>query len=188
MKPNCSTHAQTKARLSAQDWIEFALLEIEQVGVKGLRVNTLCEKRGITKGSFYSHFKDKEELLNRVIEFWSVEQPQQVKAEIESYEGSGLEKLDQLARVVHERHLSKRDVAIREWARFDKRCANALEAADQASFKLIGKYLSQANPDMPSEHIDNLARLIFVAGVGARVAPWIGKQLKWQDVRNIFSS
>lgn len=188
MKPNCSTHAQTKVRLSAQDWIEFALLEIEQVGVKGLRVNTLCDKRGITKGSFYSHFKDKDELLNRVIEFWSVEQPQQVKAEIESYEGSGLEKLDQLARVVHERQLSKRDVAIREWARFDKRCAKALEAADQASFKLIGKYLSQANPDMPSEHIDNLARLIFVAGVGARVAPWIGNQLKWQDVRDIFSS
>lgn len=177
-----------RARLSTQDWINIALVEIENVGVKGLRVNTLCEKCGITKGSFYSHFKDKDDLLARVIEYWSVEQPEILKAKIESYEGTGLEKLDQLAKIIEKRQVVRRDLAIREWARFDKTCAAAVKKADLASIELISKYLTQANPEMPNEHIMQLARLVFVAGVGARVAPWVGKQLKWADVRDIFSS
>lgn len=177
-----------KRRLCAQDWIELALTEIETVGVKGLRVNTLCERSGITKGSFYSHFNDKDDLLRRVIEYWSVEQPKIILARLDAYQGTGLEKLDYFTELAHEMNIGRRDMAIREWARFDENVAAALKKVDMGTAKLIEKYLRQANPEMQSNNAEQLARLIFVAGVGARTAPWVGKDLRWAEVRSVFAS
>ena len=177
-----------KRRLSTDDWIELALTEIATVGVQGLRVNALCERSGITKGSFYSHFIDKDDLLSKVIEYWTVEQPRIIEEKLESFTGTGLEKLDYFRHLSREMKIGRRDMAFREWARFDPKAAKALEKVDLLNCRLIERYLRQADPSLSDENIAHNARLIMVAQIGARIAPWLGKDMRWEHVRDVIIS
>ncbi|MEZ5839379.1 MAG: TetR/AcrR family transcriptional regulator [Hyphomicrobiales bacterium] len=53
----------TRARL-----LDFAFSEIYAHGYQGLRVDTLLEKSGLTKGAFYHHFSSKQALGLAVID------------------------------------------------------------------------------------------------------------------------
>ena len=58
------------SRLSADDW-ELAALEcIAEQGMGALAVETLARKLGVTKGSFYWHFRNREALLTATLERW----------------------------------------------------------------------------------------------------------------------
>jgi AcrR family transcriptional regulator len=56
--------------LTIADWIEGALQLIAAAGLGALTVKTLAARLGVTKGSFYWHFKSKAELLEKALERW----------------------------------------------------------------------------------------------------------------------
>jgi len=56
--------------LTAADWAEAALQLIAEAGLGGLTVDTLARRLGVTKGSFYWHFKGRQELLAAALERW----------------------------------------------------------------------------------------------------------------------
>jgi AcrR family transcriptional regulator len=60
-------------RLSRQDWTAAALGAIADQGLSGLAVEPLAKRLGATKGSFYWHFRDREELLRAALEQWERE-------------------------------------------------------------------------------------------------------------------
>ncbi|HEY3494723.1 MAG TPA: TetR/AcrR family transcriptional regulator [Polyangiaceae bacterium] len=62
--------AGRKNRLSRGDWVEGALHALAEGGLPALGVEALAERLGVTKGSFYWHFQDSEELLRAVVERW----------------------------------------------------------------------------------------------------------------------
>ena len=49
-----------RKRLSAQDWIAFALSTLAREGFAALKADVLARKRGVSRGSFYWHFDDNE--------------------------------------------------------------------------------------------------------------------------------
>jgi AcrR family transcriptional regulator len=61
------------ARLSREDWIEAALEVLATGGVPALAVEPLAKRLGVTKGSFYWHFKDRDELLSAALGEWERE-------------------------------------------------------------------------------------------------------------------
>ena len=56
--------------LTVTDWTEGALQLIAEAGLVGLTVQALASRLGVTKGSFYWHFKSRSELLARALERW----------------------------------------------------------------------------------------------------------------------
>jgi AcrR family transcriptional regulator len=56
--------------LSAADWEREALEMIAEVGVQSLAVEPLARRMGITKGSFYWHFPNREALLEQALLRW----------------------------------------------------------------------------------------------------------------------
>jgi AcrR family transcriptional regulator len=56
--------------LTASDWAEAALQLIAEAGLRALTVSTLAARLGVTKGSFYWHFKGREELLAAALARW----------------------------------------------------------------------------------------------------------------------
>jgi AcrR family transcriptional regulator len=62
--------ARPRSRLSRADWIEGALHALAEGGLPALGVEALAERLGVTKGSFYWHFSDSEELLRSVVQRW----------------------------------------------------------------------------------------------------------------------
>jgi AcrR family transcriptional regulator len=56
--------------LSAADWEQEALKMIADKGIRALAVETLARGMGITKGSFYWHFPNRESLLEQALARW----------------------------------------------------------------------------------------------------------------------
>jgi AcrR family transcriptional regulator len=56
--------------LTAADWAEAALQLIAEAGLGALTVEALAMRLGVTKGSFYWHFKGRSELLADALGRW----------------------------------------------------------------------------------------------------------------------
>jgi AcrR family transcriptional regulator len=73
-----------RARLSAEDWEHAALELIAEHGVGALAVEALARRLGVTKGSFYWHFRTRESLLQAALERWEKYEEREVLAQIEA--------------------------------------------------------------------------------------------------------
>jgi AcrR family transcriptional regulator len=60
----------SEARLSAADWETAALDALAEHGLPGVAIEPLARRLGVTKGSFYWHFADREALLAAALSHW----------------------------------------------------------------------------------------------------------------------
>src|SRR5262245_48496 len=58
------------ARLSAAHWEVAALDALAEDGVAGVAIEPLARRLGVTKGSFYWHFADRDALLRAALRRW----------------------------------------------------------------------------------------------------------------------
>lgn len=58
------------APLDREAWIRTALAALADEGAHGLRVEVLARRCGVTKGSFYWHFKDRRDLIDGLLDTW----------------------------------------------------------------------------------------------------------------------
>jgi AcrR family transcriptional regulator len=114
-------------------WIEEGLRVLGVGGPDAVRIETLAQALGVTKGGFYWHFDDRRALLEEMLDAWErvmIDRP------IELVEGEGgdarakLRRLFALASSREGRGLLKIDLAIRDWARRDKTVARRLRRVD----------------------------------------------------------
>ena len=122
-----------KQRLSAQDW-EIAALELmAEEGVAAVAVESLARRLGVTKGSFYWHFKDRQDLLSGVLETWKAGRIQDIVKQTRLEPGR---ERAQIARLVDIYSTSRSrkglliELAVREWARRDAEAAAIVEEVD----------------------------------------------------------
>ena len=162
-------------RLTPEDWIELTLDEIAKTGVKGIRVNDLCDRMGVTKGSFYTHFASKEDLLQGVLKYWSSKQPEVLSNRAYSLSATGLGMVYEWLNQVRKMDVLRRDAALREWASYDKKVAKVLEKTDRLVLGYIEKILSESDTSIPEGQIPIVARLLFLSALGSISAPWILK-------------
>lgn len=92
-----------RTRLSAEDWEDAALVLIAEQGVGALAVEALARQLGVTKGSFYWHFRTREALLLAALERWEQYVEREVIDQIKAI-ADPRERLPELfRRVAHER-------------------------------------------------------------------------------------
>ncbi len=56
--------------LTREDWIESAQRILIKGGIDTVRVDNLAKELTITRGSFYYHFKSREDLLQSLLANW----------------------------------------------------------------------------------------------------------------------
>lgn len=57
-------------RLSAQDWARAALKAIADGGLAAVGIEPLARTLGVTKGSFYAHYRNRDELIAAALAEW----------------------------------------------------------------------------------------------------------------------
>ncbi|HET6586483.1 MAG TPA: helix-turn-helix domain-containing protein [Oleiagrimonas sp.] len=72
-----------RTRLSAEDWERGALELIADEGVGAMAVEALARRLGVTKGSFYWHFRNRGALLEAALQRWEEHDEAEVLAKIE---------------------------------------------------------------------------------------------------------
>ena len=68
--------------LSRQDWIRAALFAIADGGTAAVAVEPLAARLGATKGSFYWHFRNREQLIAEALEAWERDDTDEVIEEL----------------------------------------------------------------------------------------------------------
>jgi AcrR family transcriptional regulator len=81
------TQKTQEPKLSRKDWIHAGLGVLAESGVDAVRVEPLARRMKVTKGSFYWHFRDRNELLDAILSEWEeidtkgiIEQVNQIEA------------------------------------------------------------------------------------------------------------
>ncbi len=71
-------------RLSREDWIQAAVAAIAEGGLGAVAVEPLATRLNATKGSFYWHFADRQDLVRAALQRWLQRATVEVIAELES--------------------------------------------------------------------------------------------------------
>ncbi|MFC4907047.1 TetR/AcrR family transcriptional regulator [Actinomadura gamaensis] len=58
-------------RLSARDWARAALKALADGGLAAVAVEPLARTLGVTKGSFYAHYRNRDELISAALSEWA---------------------------------------------------------------------------------------------------------------------
>ena len=68
--PAANSRRKTTESLTRDDWISGAWDMLGVNGLDGVRVEPLARRLGVTKGSFYWHFKDRQQLVEALLDRW----------------------------------------------------------------------------------------------------------------------
>ncbi|TCM12731.1 TetR family transcriptional regulator [Novosphingobium sp. PhB165] len=141
-------------------WVAAALKMLAKNGIDGVRVEVLARKLGVTKGSFYWHFKDRPDLYDAMLEHWRQHVVTQIIDRLNAID-LPQERYHCMMRLPFDRHRPDFDMelAIRLWARRDERAAAALAVADETRIQFIVDVLVAAGA--PSASARSRAVLIF---------------------------
>jgi AcrR family transcriptional regulator len=135
----------TKDRLGRSDWIYAAVRVLGEEGVEAVRVEPLAKRLGVTKGSFYHHFGDRDELLLAILDTWHERATSVVIEVVNRHSRRPEERLRHLLEMAIDPALREVfrfvDVAIREWARKDRRVQSMLESVDAERLAYIAERL-----------------------------------------------
>ena len=129
-------------RLTAQDWIEFALRTLAHEGFDALKADVLARKLGVSRGSFYWHFRDLAAFHARVIERWRQMETEAMITELERYD-SGETRLEVLARRGFG-HDAVLEIRMRTWADHNAEAARVLGDIDRRRLKYMEQLLADA--------------------------------------------
>lgn len=80
--PPSAASVEARQNLTIQDWAEAALESLATGGLEALAVEPLARKLGVTKGSFYWHFANREALLRAALELWERKETVDVLARV----------------------------------------------------------------------------------------------------------
>jgi len=142
----CTVCLMTK-RLTAQDWIDFALTTFAHEGFDALKADVLARKLGVSRGSFYWHFTDLGAFHARVIEQWKQVATEAIIADVERYQ-SGEERLDALLRHAFG-HGAALEIRMRAWADNNAEAARAVSDIDRRRQEYIEQLLVGAGIALP---------------------------------------
>jgi AcrR family transcriptional regulator len=153
-------------RLTAQDWIDFALKTLAHTGFDALKADVLARQLGISRGSFYWHFADLEAFHARVIEHWKQAATEAIIVDIERYAAPG-ERFAALLRHAFGQGASL-EVRMRGWAENNAVAARAVSDIDRRRREYIERLFVEAGvaPALATAR----AQLVYWTYLGAAVS------------------
>jgi len=160
-----------KTQLTRDHWLDGAAGEIAAGGFGNLRVLTLAKKLGVTRGSFYWHFKDHEDLVVSFLNRWRDRRLHELQYWKPS-DGDVEEELRKILEILltdASRNIRRLQVelAVRDYARRNDYAAELVAEVDEAR---IGQncLLFQRMGSDPQRTRD-LSLLMYVATIGSQV-------------------
>ena len=109
------TQAKRKSRLTRDAWLAGALRCVSRTA-RDPTIDAVAKELGVSKGSFYHHFKNRHEFIMAMVSYWDRTNTRIIG---ESLEQSGLtpeEQLWELLVTVDRHDFPRVDIAIRAWA------------------------------------------------------------------------
>ena len=164
-------------RFDREAWLHAAMEALSREGHAGLRVEHLSNALGVTRGSFYHHFNNREEFVHAILDYWSTTFTVQVTAELDSVEVPASDRLLTLMRMIERERLDRYDIAFRSWAAQDPDVAEKVRKVDQLRFNYVRSLFAElgfSSPELEDRTHIFLAfvsaqRTVHVPGNGSKI-------------------
>ena len=154
----------TTSRLTVDDWVQAGFAILAEEGIKALKIDRLCGRLAVTKGSFYWHFTDIAGYRAALIDAWGELRDEDRRHFGEMARMPPRERLSQMmSSLLGTRHWTL-ERAMREWARTDEAVAASVRAADQRILDAVRRAFLDYGFD--AEDAGLRANATFAAGIG----------------------
>jgi AcrR family transcriptional regulator len=118
-------------RTPRESWIEEGLRALAAGGPEEVRIEALAKALGVTKGGFYWHFRDRQALLDAMLDRWEEAFVDRAIETADRGGGSGRTRLRRLfAAAGAEERLLDLELSVRDWARRDAAVAERVTRVD----------------------------------------------------------
>jgi AcrR family transcriptional regulator len=153
-------------KISVSTWIDTARLSLIDEGIGGVKIDRLASRLGVTRGGFYHNFKDRDELLDQLIDHWEKtcrflpeDLPGTKPADALEWFDRAIDRL--IESDGYDYHF---DLAVREWSRSDQRAAWAVERTDRERTEMLQRFFEALGYD--AEEAPIRARVFYYHQIG----------------------
>ena len=155
---------RTSERKSREAWLGVAVEALGEGGVDAVRVEPLARRLGVTKGSFYWHFADRDALLQALLDGWEQQGTEAIIEELERAGGDASQRAYRLwAMTVGDPGLTA-ELAIRDWARRDETVAARVRRVDDRRIGYLRGLMVELG--FPDDEIEARAMLMYSLLIG----------------------
>ncbi|MEH6583928.1 MAG: TetR/AcrR family transcriptional regulator [Halioglobus sp.] len=112
-----------KTRVSKDQWLGKGLEILSAYGAESLRVEKLATSLGVAKSGFYWHFRDREEFLTQLLDYWAHEYTQVISDNSMLTKLPPRHRLLEVMMLVFEKNLTEHDDAMQLWVKTNARTA-----------------------------------------------------------------
>jgi AcrR family transcriptional regulator len=153
-------------RLGRAAWIAAARAALIAGGVTHVRIEPLAVELGVTTGSFYWHFKDRDELLRALLADWRERNGAALQEAVDRHRARPADAMRVLVHVwLDEAGYSPAwDAAVRDWARTSRPVAALVRGVDEKRIRLLQKVFRRFGYAAPEAFIR--ARITYFHQVG----------------------
>lgn len=151
-------------RTPRKTWIEAAQQALGAGGPEAVRVEALAASLGVSKGGFYWHFKDRQALLDEMLDSWEKAVVEDVIATVESQPVEPRAKLQHLFALASTVDFTV-ELAIRDWSRRDASIADRLRRIDSERMAYLRSLFGQICAD--EDEVEARCMLTYSLFVGS---------------------
>lgn len=153
-------------KVPSEQWVAVAREALIEEGIEAVKVDRLAQRIGVSRGGFYHHFRDRADLLSRLLALWYdtvlfVPEGLSLRSPAEA-----LEAIDEIVNHIirediYDPHF---DLAVREWARSDPAVAAAVAGRDAERIASLYKVFLALGCD--KQEADVRARVFYFHQIG----------------------
>ncbi len=154
-----------RKQLQRFDWLRRALDIFISEGIDAVRITRLADDLKVTRGSFYWHFENREDLIDSLVSYWKDKNTVAITQSV-----GGVSSLEEGIFRFFETCIDaalfdpRLDLAIREWSRRSEKIGALVDREDGARIDSLQEFFAGFGYPMPQALIR--ARVLYYSQIG----------------------
>jgi len=157
--------AAERSQLQRFDWLQQALEIFVKEGIDAIRITRLANDLGVTRGSFYWHFKNREDLIESLVAYWKDKNTAAITTSVAQASSLADGIFHFFETCIDDALFDPRlDLALREWARRSPSIHQLVNDEDAARIDALCQFYRRFDYPMPQALIR--ARVLYYSQIG----------------------
>jgi AcrR family transcriptional regulator len=153
-----------RTRKTKSDWVQTGQAFLIEGGIDAVKLHSLTTRLGVSTGSFYHHFRNFDEYLTALADYYGSEQAQRLFDEARNRVGDDPESLLREATAIFGAgSMRQLNIAMRAWAPRDKRAIAAIHRYDE----VLSRNLDEMFVALGFDELSAASRTLIMMGLAS---------------------
>ncbi|ADG92864.1 transcriptional regulator, TetR family [Arcobacter nitrofigilis DSM 7299] len=148
-----------------EDWMDSSLKLVSKHGVDILKIDSLCKKLKVTKGSFYHHFKSHKIFIEEILEYWYKTFTMDIIEKSKQFENNPLKQMELLNNTIYSKDLNI-EIEFRAWGLRNELVLPYMEKIDKERILILRNIQDKLNPNLDEKINEEMTLLIYCKFLG----------------------